>query len=1110
MKYRTKAGVNPQGKFKIYFTSHRMDLPLLDTVCSNIWKHRDAVVYYNEETEKPVNQSDLLLMQLMVIPVTTKLLEDSECSAYKELSFFQENKLPVLPLMMERGLDSLYAQKFHNIQYLSMISTDATELTFDERLSYTLDVLLPNEETAEKVRSAFAAYIFLSYRKKDRKKAQELMQMIHRIPEYRDVAIWYDEFIVGSEDFNDSIAAALKKSDLFALMITPNLISEKNYVKEIEYPMALEQNKEILPIETSDTNREELCLQFEKISDVIKMTDEKFEAYMREAYLKMAFVRKEGYPEHDYLIGLAYLNGIDVEMNCILAEQLIREAADAGVVEAMGELVHMLYYGKGITCNREEAICEQKKKIDFLTKRNETKTLIKELDYLGKMYTEMRKLEEAERVYEELRKLADAEIEKAEAEIEINELTLIIADSWLKTGKIRAFMCNTRKSLSAYQGAADTIALLIGNKQPLLADYAGDKEKAALILHTSAIKCGDMLMRIRDTKTALMNYKEAEKIAEILIGINDNEENRRRICKSIVKVAICDIDTGNYSDAESKAKSGLEMAKRLFYEVGSAEDGHIYKLFNDCLGKYYKTIESWEEAATYYGESYHICQKQLEKEKTIEAKLDALDACIQMGLLAHEINAYSVARDYYKEGFGICASLSRKTDEPDYWYGIIQISLYYGDLLMTLGGKKGALPQYANGLEKIESLFFRSKNLDLLYMATEYYRKQALLEYNNESLKDACKQYWKGVFLTASFAKEGDDNSEKLYKQYEEEIAVLEQDMKVRDCSGYTSRCEELISRYAADGEGKRTMYGGKYLPSQEAVSIQAIGYGGDLFRLIYICKMKLQKNKQDKEAVSICVKAYTRLAELEANFLLEKAAEKDYEKAIALAESNLSLEVLPGFILACEKAIQFKKRVNELEELDKYFDRIEKAAERIALETGSQEAYLALANWYAKKGNTEKENDNKQKYYQRAFEIASNIWGQIQSNSQSPLLKQWYDLLAQFERENESIELIFGKDNRRANQMLLQWIGTMDMSEKEKLSIDLDRYLLQDNTGNALVRICEGLRMLYEQNGNKEASKNVAKMKEDVEMVLQRESEYFGSWMKLVQAKHLWDHIKL
>lgn len=63
---------------------------------------------------------------------------------------------------------------------------------------------------------------------------------------------------------------------------------------------------------------------------------------------KLALDEKEGDPEHSCFIGLAYLNGIDVEVDRERALGLITGAAKAGVPEAMQKLVNMLHSGDGV------------------------------------------------------------------------------------------------------------------------------------------------------------------------------------------------------------------------------------------------------------------------------------------------------------------------------------------------------------------------------------------------------------------------------------------------------------------------------------------------------------------------------------------------------------------------------------------------------------------------------------------------------------------------------------------------------------------------------------------------------------------------------------------
>ncbi len=61
-------------------------------------------------------------------------------------------------------------------------------------------------------------------------------------------------------------------------------------------------------------------------------------------------------PKHCYQIGLAYLNGIQVEIDPQMAEKLLRQAAEGGYEPAMDKLTEMYTYGDGVERSWEKAI----------------------------------------------------------------------------------------------------------------------------------------------------------------------------------------------------------------------------------------------------------------------------------------------------------------------------------------------------------------------------------------------------------------------------------------------------------------------------------------------------------------------------------------------------------------------------------------------------------------------------------------------------------------------------------------------------------------------------------------------------------------------------------
>lgn len=348
--HATKGNAYPGDKPRVYFTCHPNDFDLyFEQTCDDLFRAADCAVYYTEDMTASLDdansQVDLERMQLFVIPVTYRLLTNPSRALDSDLKFASEKDIPVLPLMMETGLDALYAktEAFGERQYLVPDGQDATEVSFDTKLGNYLESVLISAEMAERIRKAFDAYIFLSYRKKDRAHANELMRLIHDDPECSDVAIWFDEFLTPGESFAESIEHALKKSELFALLVTPHVLEmqegKPNFVMGEEYPAARSCDMDILPAMMEETDEDLLQASFEGIPECIDVKDdEAFRERFLAAIRRVAVTENDDDPEHNYLIGLAYRDGIDVERDVGRAFCLITKAAEAGHLEAMKTL----------------------------------------------------------------------------------------------------------------------------------------------------------------------------------------------------------------------------------------------------------------------------------------------------------------------------------------------------------------------------------------------------------------------------------------------------------------------------------------------------------------------------------------------------------------------------------------------------------------------------------------------------------------------------------------------------------------------------------------------------------------------------------------------------
>ena len=166
--YRTKGNSDPRGKSRVFFAAHPDDYGLyLDKVVEMLHKYQNCVVYFynedemNNKADKPDIEGDLSEMNLVVIPVTTKLLTRENIAVSGIFPFALTKHIPVLPILMEGGLEDVYEKHFGDLQYLDPNSKDNTAISFDKKLEKYLSEVLVGDELAQRVRDAFKAYIFI-------------------------------------------------------------------------------------------------------------------------------------------------------------------------------------------------------------------------------------------------------------------------------------------------------------------------------------------------------------------------------------------------------------------------------------------------------------------------------------------------------------------------------------------------------------------------------------------------------------------------------------------------------------------------------------------------------------------------------------------------------------------------------------------------------------------------------------------------------------------------------------------------------------------------------------------------------------------------------------
>lgn len=335
-----KEGESPLGKPKIFLSCCAADF---DQYSEKIFKQLfdicDCAVYYylpNDNISLDEHLFNLSRMNLIVIPVTAELLYTSNRTMDCDVMYAKEHNIPILPLVQEDKLEHAYENLLGHLHFLRDDSGNITSMSYKEKLERFLQTVLIKNDIMDEIHNTFRANIFLSYRQKDRAHALKLMSLIHENELLQDVAIWYDEFLTPGVDYDKNILEILKNSDLFLLAITPSILEIPNYVMDIEYPEA-NHTIPIIPVELVQTDISKLKKFYPDIAVPVNGYDK---SALSQALLKAleGKLSINSDPRHDFLMGMAYFQGVGVEKNYQKAIELLEAAAKKNVAEAAEKL----------------------------------------------------------------------------------------------------------------------------------------------------------------------------------------------------------------------------------------------------------------------------------------------------------------------------------------------------------------------------------------------------------------------------------------------------------------------------------------------------------------------------------------------------------------------------------------------------------------------------------------------------------------------------------------------------------------------------------------------------------------------------------------------------
>ena len=472
----------------------------------------------------------------------------------------------------------------------------------------------------------------------------------------RDIAIWYDEFLTPGEDFNDAIKAALEKSGLFALAVTPNLINEINYILNIEYPMAQEMGKNILPAEMEPTDREKLREMYPDIPDVVVRSDKQTLCDRLMTSLKgLAIAENDNDPQHNFFIGLAYLGGIDVEVNHERAVNLITGSAEQGYIPAIEKLVSMYNSGEGVSRDYHKAVEWQKSLVEERKKKYESNPgettaliLLSDLWDLGDAYQALGQLSSAQNTYEEMRCFSEQFSQKYTDK----RFTRYQSVSYNKLGDIAKAQGKLSDAEEWYRKG-----LAIAEE---LEKETGTVEEARRDLSISYNNLGNLAKAQGKLRDAEEWYRKSLAMNENIAEESEEIQARRDLSVSYDKLGDIAKAQGKLSDAEEWYCKGLVIFEALAKKTGTVQARRDLSFGYVNLGHIAEAQGRLSEAEEWYRKSLAIDEALAEETGTVQARRDLSVSYNKLGITAEVQGKLSDAEKWYRKCLAINAALAEE------------------------------------------------------------------------------------------------------------------------------------------------------------------------------------------------------------------------------------------------------------------------------------------------------------------------------------------------------------------------------------------------------------------------------------------------------------------
>lgn len=379
-----------------------------------------------------------------------------------------------------------------------------------------------------------------------------------------------------------------------------------------------------------------------------------------EALARISRKENDGSAQHRFFIGLAYLCGIDVEINHARAVELITSAAEENCTDATEKLVDMYLTGEGVSQNTDAAIQWQNRLVDqyrqnflregspdahkgFGTKAFRAMLRLADLQRdCGQTEQAMQTVEEALSFSENLRD-----------EVGIREVERDTAVAHTRLGGMYKQQRSLGKAAEQYIQANQIYERMA---------YELGTARARRDLSINWEHLGDIKRKQKEFSAAREYYQNALSLRE---GMSASFASRRDRSCALTKLGNVCKDQKDFLNSRKYYAEALELDRLLFAEQKDTESQDDLAISMLKLGDNYKQTQDLEKALSFYREALMNARENVKYSSVLRYQ-KTLAACLEKIALASKKNGDSkTTGECFDEAVSVRQQIADRTGTPE-------------------------------------------------------------------------------------------------------------------------------------------------------------------------------------------------------------------------------------------------------------------------------------------------------------------------------------------------------------------------------------------------------------------------------------------------------------